>query len=418
QLVTMSHMLDVLDNKYPGLPTYGGISLSGGENTIAADISDRLGLQLPPFQEETRAEIVRHTPDFSTPHNPCDATTALFYNTDAIMGVVGAVASDPQIGSVFLGLAIRPEKNPLIEHLCHSVAEAKAKVCPKPLFAIPRNEETHNAELRAVLEDAGVPLMSAPMTSFKCLRYLADFVSYDPSNKSLQPAVPNGDVKRLTVKALSEFDSKNEIARYGVPIPGQRVVHSVEDLKEAASNMVFPIVLKINSPDILHKSDVGGVKLNVASVSEALDAYIGILNSVLTARPDAQLDGVLVQEMAPEGLEMIIGVKSDAQFGPLLLVGLGGVFVEIFRDTAIYPAPLNKTEALNMLQQLKSYKLLTGYRGSKPRDIDALAELMVKISDYAYENKEHLKEMDLNPVFVYEKGEGVSVADAVIVRYA
>ena len=180
--------------------------------------------------------------------------------------------------------------------------------------------------------------------------------------------------------------------------------------------MKKPLVLKINSDEILHKTDAGGVKLNIHSADEAAAAYQEILSNVARTKPGAKTDGVLVQEMAPAGVEMIIGVTKDKQFGPMLLVGMGGVFVEVFKDAALYPAPLNHDEAIGMLKKLKSYKLLTGYRGAKPCDIDALADMMVKIGDYACAHCDELKELDLNPVFVYPEGEGVCAVDALIVN--
>lgn len=133
--------------------------------------------------------------------------------------------------------------------------------------------------------------------------------------------------------------------------------------------------------------------------------------------PRASTDGILMQEMAPPGVEIIIGVTNDPQFGPMLLAGLGGIFVELLKDTVLYPAPINKIEAEMILKSLKTYRLLTGYRGSKPCDLDALEDLMVKISEYAALHKDTLKEMDLNPVFVYPKGQGVCVVDALIVKH-
>jgi acyl-CoA synthetase (NDP forming) len=133
--------------------------------------------------------------------------------------------------------------------------------------------------------------------------------------------------------------------------------------------------------------------------------------------PDAKLEGMLVQEMVPQGVETIIGVTNDVQFGPMLMVGLGGVFVEVFKDVVLYPVPLNKEEALDMIRQLKGFKLLSGYRGGSPCDLEALAEVMVKVSDYACEHKDDIKELDLNPVFVYPEGKGVCAADAMIVKY-
>jgi acyl-CoA synthetase (NDP forming) len=158
------------------------------------------------------------------------------------------------------------------------------------------------------------------------------------------------------------------------------------------------------------------VKLNINSVDEARSAFEGILDSCTKYNPDAVIDGVLVQEMAPQGLEVIIGIKNDNQFGPMMLVGIGGVFVEVFKDVSLYPCPINRNEALMMIGKLKGYKLFHGYRGSKPKDINALADMMVKLSDYAVANKDTLKEIDINPIFVYEQGDGVMAADALIVK--
>ena len=173
---------------------------------------------------------------------------------------------------------------------------------------------------------------------------------------------------------------------------------------------------KIASPDILHKSDVGGVKLNLQDAGELETAYQEIMESVKEKCPDARIDGVLVQSMLPQGVEMIIGVNADPQFGPMILCGLGGVFVEVFKDVSLYPAPLNEQEARSMIESLKGYKLLNGYRGSKKCDVDALAKFIVKISEYAVAQKESLKELDINPLFVYPEGEGVALADALVIK--
>ena len=174
--------------------------------------------------------------------------------------------------------------------------------------------------------------------------------------------------------------------------------------------------MKIESPDILHKTDAGGVKLNIGSEREVRDAFAQIMVNAMAYNPKADIRGVLVQPMLPQGLEVIIGVNNDAQFGPMMLVGLGGVFVEVFKDTALYPAPLDKAEALDMLAGLKACKLLNGYRGAAPRDLDALAGCLAGIAAFAAAHKDSVRELDLNPVFVYEQGQGVRIADALIVK--
>ena len=182
--------------------------------------------------------------------------------------------------------------------------------------------------------------------------------------------------------------------------------------------MDYPIeCVKVNSSDILHKSDVGGVKVNINNKDEAINAFNEILKNVKELRPDSTIDGILVQEMVESGKEIIIGINNDEQFGPMILVGLGGVFVEVFKDTVLYPLPINKKEAEYMLKKLKSYKLLQGYRGELPCDINALTDMIVKLGDYAYENRSIIKEIDLNPVFVYPEGKGVKVVDALVIKY-
>ena len=204
---------------------------------------------------------------------------------------------------------------------------------------------------------------------------------------------------------------------YGVPFPKQMKVSSDKDLAEASEGLEFPFVMKINSDEILHKSDVGGVQVNIGNYEEAKKAKETILNNIREKAAGARHDGILVQEMAPQGLEMIVGISSDAQFGPMLLVGMGGIFVEVFKDVAMCPVPINKKEALSMLEGLKSFKLLNGYRGSEKSDIDALTDLMISVSQYAHENRNEIKELDLNPVFVYPEGKGVKSVDALIVKY-
>lgn len=416
QLYTMVHILSVLDGNFPKTPNFGGLTLSGGQNTLFTDLGVAAGLDYLPFPEETKSELGKFIPGFSTPHNPCDATTAIFFNEDAIIGVIKAVNNTPDIGLIFLGASLGEVETPVWRHYVNSVAKAK-EVCKKPIVLIPPREENINKDLRKTLETSGVPVLASPSTSFKCLRLLADYVKYQPNNRLLVFSGQENNKQEVETVVLSELDSKLEVAKYGVPIPKQMIAHNHEELKLAIQDMNFPLVLKINSPDILHKSDVGGVKLNIHTEVEAINAYEKILSSVKTSMPKARLEGILVQEMVPAGIEIIIGISNDPQFGPMLLVGLGGVFVEIFKDTALYPAPINEYEALEMLQSLKSFKLLIGYRGEKRYDVKSLCELLVHISNYAYENRMNLKEMDLNPVFVYPEGQGVVVADALIVNY-
>jgi acetyltransferase len=174
------------------------------------------------------------------------------------------------------------------------------------------------------------------------------------------------------------------------------------------------VTVKIDSPDIPHKTDAGCVRLNISGEAQVMDAYDEVMANGRQNCPEAKISGVLISVMAPEGVEMILGVKKDGAFGPCILCGLGGVFVEIFRDTALGLAPLSRIEAERMLLSLKGIKMLQGYRGKPRGDIDALVDVMEKLSKLACEHKDDLQELDINPVFVYEKG--VWAVDALYIQ--
>ncbi len=417
QLICMTQLLSILDGRYPEKPTFGTVTLSGGENVIYADLADEYGVELPDILDSTKEEMRNYLPSFATPKNPLDATTALFRSEDKVIGLMKAFEKDPNIGGVLLGGTLGVKFSIIWKIFCESIVKAKEHGCTKPAFLSPPREGAVHSDYRKIVENGGIPLLSSVGTGMKCLNRLAGFVTYSPTKKTLDVAVPEAKKNGRDSYALSEFDSKQEIERYGVPVPVQKVVDIRADLPEALQDMSFPLVLKINSPDILHKSDVGAVKLSINNEAEATAAFDEIMTNIKSNAPDAKLEGMLVQEMAPQGVETIIGVTSDIQFGPMLMVGLGGVFVEIFNDVVLYPVPLNKEEAIDMIRQLKGFKLLNGYRGQPPCDLEALAEVMVKVSDYASEHKDDIKELDLNPVFVYPEGKGVCAADAMIVKY-
>lgn len=415
EFMCLAQTMSVLNGSIPARKEYAVISFSGGESTLSADLAEETGVELAEISEETKAEISKYIPGFAVAKNPLDATTSLFHDDDKTIGILKALQADPAVGAITVGTNVKKDADATTMDLCGAIAKAKAQGVTKPVFAIPSLEGYRCREARKILEDAGVPLMSSMGTSFKCLRQIAAFADYDASRRTLTEAVPGKHGDRTV--ALSEFDSKAEMKQYGVPVPDQIIARGEDEVKAAAARMKKPLVLKINSDEILHKTDAGGVKLNITGEAQAVDAYREILANVARNKPGAAVDGVLVQEMAPAGVEIILGVTNDAQFGPMLLVGLGGVFVEVFKDAVLYPAPMSKEEAGALLKRLKSYKMLTGYRGSPPCDIDALTDMMVKIAGYAYEHRDEVKEMDLNPVFVYPEGQGVCAVDALIVKY-
>ncbi|MBU4490841.1 MAG: acetate--CoA ligase family protein, partial [Euryarchaeota archaeon] len=202
-------------------------------------------------------------------------------------------------------------------------------------------------------------------------------------------------------KVLTEHEAKNLLAKYGIPVTKGQIATTADEALAIALQLGTPVAMKISSPDISHKSDVGGVALNVRR-EEVRTTYNEIISRINKAAPNANIEGILVQEMAPPGHETIVGLKKDAQFGHALMFGLGGIFVEVYKDVSFRVAPIDKSDALDMIAEIKGYPILKGIRGRKPADIEAIADVLVSVSEMA--EKENIIELDINPLIVSESG--------------
>jgi acyl-CoA synthetase (NDP forming) len=214
------------------------------------------------------------------------------------------------------------------------------------------------------------------------------------------------------IKVLTELESKMILEEAGIPITKTHLARTKKDAKLISKEIGFPVVLKVSSVDLSHKSDAGGVALNLKNQNQVAAAYDRIINSVKTAHPGVNIEGITVQKMVSEGIEVIIGMSRDPQFGPVIMFGLGGVFVELLKDVAFRVAPLSEKDAWEMLTEVKGYPLLKGYRGMSPANQEALADVLIKLSKLAELHPE-FKEVDINPLFVNTKT--VIGADARIV---
>jgi len=236
--------------------------------------------------------------------------------------------------------------------------------------------------------------------------------TYPSTNKS-QPQVASFKMKQpLDIfaqarkedrKYLLEPEAKMVCMEYGIPVTRFKVALTQDEAVKFAQQIGYPIVLKIVSPDILHKFDVGGVVLNIKSSTEVTEAYNKILQNAKRHKPKAKIVGVLVQEMAPSSTEVIVGATKDPQFGPALMFGLGGIFVEILKDVAFRIAPITESDAREMITEVKGYPILKGYRGQPPADTEAIVQILLNTSRLVTEHLE-IRELDLNPIMVYEKG--------------
>ena len=202
---------------------------------------------------------------------------------------------------------------------------------------------------------------------------------------------------------LTEVESKDLLKAARIPVVETKLATSKTEAIELAKKMGFPVVMKIVSPDVVHKSDAGGVKLNIQNATQAGKAYSEILASVKKHYPKAKIVGLTVQKMAKQGIEVIIGMTKDAQFGPVIMFGLGGILVEVLKDVSFRIVPMTRRDAAEMISEIKGFPILKGYRGQDPADIPFLEDLIVKVSDFVDKNPE-IKELDLNPVFAYKVG--------------
>jgi acetyl-CoA synthetase (ADP-forming) len=202
---------------------------------------------------------------------------------------------------------------------------------------------------------------------------------------------------------LTEFESKIFLKQAGIPVIETKLAKTLKEAVAISQKMGFPIALKIASPDIVHKSDSGGVKLSLQNVAEVKAAFKEIVDGAQKINPSASIEGVSVQKMAKPGTEVIVGTSKDPQFGPVIMFGLGGIFVEVLKDVSFRIIPLSKKDALEMIEEIKGYPVLKGYRGKEPADISALVEIILKISKVMEQNPE-IKELELNPILAYKKG--------------
>jgi acetyltransferase len=271
---------------------------------------------------------------------------------------------------------------------------------------------------RGKLAQAGLPVFASLADVGSAARHLVARARYQRPIEINRERfeIPADLLARVSTSSgcLSEFHSKRLLTKCGVAVPAERLVETSEELDFAMQEIGFPLVLKIQSADIPHKSEVGGVKLALADAEGGHAAYREMLASVKAMRPEAAIQGVLVSPMAKPGVEIIVGAIRDEVFGPILMVGLGGVATELFHDVIYRPAPVSEAEAAAMLRELKSAPLLQGFRGAPVADMSALSSLIARLSLIA--DALDVDEIELNPVIVHPEGQGVTIADALVVR--
>jgi acetyltransferase len=365
------------------------ITTSGGAAILGTDQAEQEGLDVAPLPAQVVEAITPLIPAHAIKANPIDltgdATARMFADvireTRDHFDTLGVIFGDPVEGA---SEVVTPGANELVIYLGGADVE--------------RQE-------RELMHLKSIPVFPTPERGIKALAQVMD-------RKAL--AAPQKPTLTLTATGtqLPPHEALSLVATKGLECTAFALADSPGTASGIAQEQGFPVALKISSPDIVHKSDAGGVQLNLDTPAAVEKAYNELLARVRKSFPQAQIDGVLVNKMAPPGQEVIIGMNRDPQFGPIILFGLGGVLVEIFRDVALRHPPLSREDALEMIQQIKGYPVLAGYRGQPPVDIEALADCLLAVAQLAEENPK-IVEIDLNPVFVYPQS--ALVADARII---
>jgi acyl-CoA synthetase (NDP forming) len=279
------------------------------------------------------------------------------------------------------------------------------------------------AEASEYLKDNGVPCYNFPEKGIKTLNALYHYARhlrlpeleppvYDDIDKEKVKQIFKG-VKDDGRNVLFPHEAAQAIEAYGISAPASRLATTADEAVQYADEMGYPVVMKVVSPDIMHKTDIGGVELNLTNASMICIAFDEIMRKSRKAQPLAKIYGITVDKMVPRGREMIIGMSRDPQFGPMIMFGLGGIYVNYLKDVAFRLAPMNERDAQQMMEGTRSYSLLKGVRGEAPADIDALREAILRVGHLVWDFPE-LKDLDINPIFVYEKGKGCSALDVKI----
>lgn len=397
------------------------ITISGGGGVVVADKCPQYGIDVVRLTSATQEKLRGILPPFGAVANPVDLTSQLFFDTELFQRALNLVMQDPEvdIGGFFYNLEMPdPDADKKIVEIYNKTDK------PLVVFTWPTGQD-YAVEAKRKIVQAGVPVIEHIPSGLWAISALADWVS-KAEQKRVYPQYQPGAAKTRSISlinslpsahcpTLTESFSKQILQAYDIPVTREETALSAGEAVLAANRIGYPVVMKILSPDLPHKSDAGGVALNLAGDDDVRAAYETIIANARKYRADAIIEGVLVQEMLPPGLEVIVGIKSDPVFGPAVVFGLGGIFVEVLKDVSTRIAPLLEEDAREMIEELKGKAIFRGARGAKPVDLDALVAVMLKVSRLAVELEGRVAELDINPLVLYEEGRGVVAADALVV---
>jgi acyl-CoA synthetase (NDP forming) len=391
---------------YPVRNTLGVITVSGGAGVLMSDVAESVGLAMPEMPMATQQELRALVP-FCAPRNPVDATAQVSNDVTLINKFTDAMIGEGGYASVlgFFSMTASSRRWPLIREQLNLV---KAKY-PDRLYVL---SVITPPDRRAELEADGWVVHEDPTRAVTAIAAMGRFGEAFAAAGSVPP--PSVPAVTLPAATLTEAESKRLLALAGIPSAPEQACSDADAAVAAAGRFGFPVVMKILSPDIMHKSEIGGVLLNVADVAAVRDGFGTLLDRAKRSAPTARIEGVLVAKQMQGGVECILGIHRDPVFGPVAMFGLGGIFVEVMKDVVFRRCPFGVDVADAMIRSIKCAPLLLGARGRQSVDIRALAEMLAKLSVFAHQAGPRLQSVDLNPVFAMPEGQGAFAVDAVI----
>jgi acetyltransferase len=383
------------------------ITNAGGPGIIIADACESAGLDVVELGPDTQARLRGIFPAEASVRNPVDMIASA--TGDSYEVALRIVLEDSSVDAAIA--AFVPPLGVKQADIASSIVSASRHRNGKPVLAVLMGREGLPQGI-AELDEAGIPAYRFPESAARALaamhrhRVWADRPLLEPETFEVDRAGVEAILDRVLSSGrtqLTEVEALDVAEAYGIPTIPHRLARSREEAVAAAVELGFPVVMKILSPEVVHKTDVGGVRVDLRSPEEVGEAYDGILSSVFGAHPDAQIQGVLVEEYQKEGREVIVGMSTDARFGPILMFGLGGIYVEALKDVAFRVHPVTRNDADDMIRAIRGLPILEGFRGEPGVDLDVLAELIQRVSQLVGDH-DRISEMDLNPFLAMEKG--------------
>ena len=395
------------------------LAVSGGSAIMAADRAEAHGVPLPQPAPHTQAALESRIPEFGSARNPCDVTAQVANDPDSLTACAEAMLADPVYGTLVYPQIYAADTAPLRRK---ALAEIGGKH-GKPVIVIWTTEWQEGPGTADADADPHVSMFRSTERAFAAMaawHARGDRRASGPRRLDrVSPAGAAQEAGRLLDAVapgatLTEREAKTVLAAYGVPVVQERLTRNADEAVAAAKGLGWPVAIKVESPDLPHKTEAGVIRLNIRDEAAMRDAFATVLANGKRYAPDARINGVLVQPMAKPGIEIMVGARMDPMFGPLIVVGLGGILVELMRDSATALAPINVAEATSLLERLKGAAALRGFRGAPAADMDRLAEIVVRLSEFAADQRGRVAELDVNPIIV--SGADAVAVDALIVR--